>query len=515
MGYAVSSIDPRMSFYITTPIYYVNAEPHLGHAYSTVAADVVARHMRQRGEDVFFLTGTDEHGEPVALAAERLGTTPRELADLNSVRFRELTARIDATNDFFIRTSDPEHMEGVRRVVQGLYDAGHVYPGTYEGWYCPRCADFKTENELLEGNRCAIHHIVLTKEREDNYFFRLSAFQEPLERLYREQPEFVLPRMRANEARSFIEQGLNDISISRSKISWGVPIPWDHRQVVYVWFDALLNYYMALSYARPGEDLTDRFWPASVHLIGKDILKFHAVIWPAMLMAAGLPLPERLLIHGYLLMNEEKMSKSLGNVIDPNTVIDLYGTDALRYYLLREVALGQDGSVSTEGFEARYTSELANEYGNLASRTLAMIGRYRDGVVPDVPVPPALVPLFDGLAERVCARFDRVEVTAALEDVWQVVRALNAYVQDQAPWQMAKDPEAADALDGVLYGVAEGLRVVSVLLHPFVPRAATLLLEALGREDNAIAGARYGAVPGGARIGELAPLFPRRERAAA
>ncbi|MEX2253484.1 MAG: methionine--tRNA ligase [Thermoleophilaceae bacterium] len=504
-----------MSYYVTTPIYYVNAEPHLGHAYTTIAADVLARHMRQRGEDVFFLTGTDEHGEPVAQAAERLDTTPRELADLNSVRFRDLAARVDATNDFFIRTSDPQHEAKVQQVVQGLYDNGHVYEGVYEGWYCPRCADFKTENELEDGNRCPIHKIVLEREREDNWFFRLSAFQEPLERLFAERPDFVLPQNRFNEAHSLIKQGLNDLSLSRSRISWGVPVPWDEEQVIYVWIDALLNYYSALSYAREGEDLTDRFWPASVHLIAKDILKFHAVIWPALLMAAEIAVPERVFIHGYLLMDEHKMSKSLGNVIDPLQVIDVYGSDALRYYLLREVNLGQDGSVSPEGFENRYTTDLANEYGNLASRTLAMIERYRDGVVPEAEPPAELAADFEGLADRVCERLDAVEVTAALAEIWERVRRLNRYVQDEEPWQLAKDPANDERLDTILCALAEGLRVVSVLLHPFVPGAAGRLLGALGHEELSLESARFGALGGGARIGELAPLFPKVEAEAA
>jgi methionyl-tRNA synthetase len=501
-----------MSFYVTTPIYYVNAEPHLGHAYTTIAADVLARHMRQRGEDVFFLTGTDEHGEPVALAAERLGTTPRELADRNAVRFRDLAARVNATNDFFIRTLDPEHIAAVQDVLSRVERAGHVYPGVYEGWYCPRCADFKTEGELLDGSRCPIHKIELEREREENYFFRLSAFQEPLERLYAERPTFVLPENRRNEALSFIGQGLRDISLTRSRLTWGVPVPWDERHVFYVWFDALLNYYTALTYARPGEDLTERFWPATVHVMAKDILKFHAVIWPALLMAAELEVPDRCFVHGYLLMEEEKMSKSLGNVIDPFQVIDVYGTDALRYYLMREVSFGQDGSVSPEGFETRYTTELANEYGNLASRTLAMIGRYRDGVVPTAEPSQALVADFDGLAERVQERFDATEVTGASDEIWRVVRRLNQYVQDEAPWQLAKDPESAARLDEVLYGLAEGLRVVTVLLHPFVPEAAERLLAALGDEDLSLARARLGAAEGGARIGELAPLFPRVQK---
>ena len=500
-----------MGYYVTTPIYYVNAEPHLGHAYTTIAGDVLARHMRQRGEDVFFLTGTDEHGEPVAQAAERLGITPRELADRNAPRFRDMAERLDVTNDFFIRTSDPEHVEGVQRILQRVEEAGHVYSGTYEGWYCPRCADFKTGNEIEDGNRCPIHKIELDWQREENYFFRLSAFQERLERLYDEHPGFILPSSRYNEARSFIDGGLTDISLSRSSLSWGVPVPWDEEHVFYVWFDALLNYYTALTYARPGEDLTDRFWPATVHVMAKDILKFHAVIWPALLMAAELPLPERLFIHGYLLMEEQKMSKSLGNVIDPFQVIDLYGTDALRFYLFREVAFGADGSVSAEGFETRYTTELANEYGNLASRTLAMIARYRDGVVPRPAVAPEVASDFEGLADRVSARFDEVDLTGALDEIWRRVRRLNQWAQEEEPWQLAKDPAAAERLDRVLYGLAEGLRVVSVLLTPFMPETTERLLATLGRDDRSIAAARFGAPGGFAELEKAEPLFPRIE----
>ncbi|MEJ7789079.1 MAG: methionine--tRNA ligase [Thermoleophilaceae bacterium] len=500
-----------MPFYLTTPIYYVNGEPHLGHVYTTVAADVVARHMRQRGEDVFFLTGTDEHGEPVAQAAEREGIPPRELADRNAERFRQVAARVNATNDFFIRTSDPEHVAVVSEVVTRLKDNGHVYEGTYEGWYCPRCADFKTDSELLEGDRCPIHLIDLEREQEDNWFFRLSSFQEPLEKLYADNPEWVLPGSRYNEALSFIRGGLQDLSLSRARISWGVPVPWDPNQVVYVWIDALLNYYSALSYARAGEDLTEKFWPADVHLIAKDILKFHGVFWPALLMAAGLPLPKRLYVHGYLLMDDHKMSKSLGNVLDPFKVMDLYGTDALRYYLLREVSFGQDGSISPEGFESRYNTELANDYGNLASRTLAMIEKYRDGTVPAAEPPAELVSEFGDLSKLVCERLDRVEVSAALDEIWKRVRLLNRYVQDSEPWKLAKDPAQAEALDAILYGLAEGLRVVSLLLLPYLPDTADRLLSALGQEERSIAATRFGASPGGARISAIGQLFPRVE----
>jgi methionyl-tRNA synthetase len=403
----------------------------------------------------------------------------------------------------------------VQEVLERVHDNGHVYKGTYEGRYCPRCADFKTEAELVDGNKCPIHKIELEWETEENYFFRLSSFQEPLERLYAERPEWIRPRNRYNEALSFIQQGLNDISLTRARITWGVPVPWDDAHVFYVWFDALLNYYTALSFARDGEDLTDRFWPATVHVIGKDILKFHAVFWPALLMAADVEVPESEYVHGYLLADEHKMSKSLGNVIDPFQVIETYGNDALRYYLFAAVGFGQDGNVSPADFEVRYTTELANQYGNLASRTLAMVQRYRDGVVPEAALAEGFPRDLDDLAERVCARFDEVNLTAALGDVWALVRKLNQYVQDEQPWQLAKDPANDERLDSVLYTLAEGLRVVSVLVHAFLPDSAGKLLEALGQEDLDPAKAHLGDIGGGATIGELEPLFPKVEQAAA
>jgi methionyl-tRNA synthetase len=500
-----------MSFYATTPIYSVNAEPHLGHAYTTIAVDVLARHHRQRGEDVFFLTGTDEHGEPVAQAAERAGVTPRELADRNAQRFRDMAARVNATNDFFIRTSDPEHVAAVQRVLQAVYDAGYVYPGHYEGFYCPRCADFKTDAELLPGNRCPIHEIELEREVEDNYFFKLSAFQEPLERLYADDPDFVGPQARYNEALSFIKGGLNDVSLTRARLRWGVPVPWDDGHVFYVWFDALLNYYTALSYAREGEDLTDRFWPADVHVIGKDILKFHTVFWPALLMAAGIEVPRRVFVHGFLLIDEKKMSKSLGNVIDPFQVIDVYGVDALRYYLTAAVGFGQDGSVSTAEVEARYDAELRNQYGNLASRTFGMVSQYRGGEVPEAEVDPQLEREFGGLVERVCAHFDAVEPTQALGAVWELIRRLNQYVQDRTPWKLAKEDGAAAELDTVLYTLTEGLRVAALLSAPVLPETSERLLAALGHADLSLDKARLGAVSGGTQLGELSQLFPKVE----
>jgi len=497
-----------VSFYVTTPIYYVNAAPHLGHAYTTIAADVMARHHRQRGEEVFFLTGTDEHGEPVADAAHALGIEPQELADRNAERFKALVPLLGASNDFFIRTTDSQHVAKVQEVLARVKENGYVYEGTYEGWYCPRCADFKAENEVDEGNRCPIHHIELTREREDSYFFKLSSFQEPLERLYGERERWIAPRTRYNEALSFIRSGLRDVPLTRHKLTWGVQVPWDEEHVFYVWFDALLNYYSALSYAKPSADLTERFWPANYHVIAKDILRFHAVYWPALLMAAGIELPERIFVHGYLLMDGEKMSKSLGNVLDPFAVIERFGADALRFYLLRDVPFGQDGSVSTEAFEQRYASELANDFGNLASRTLAMIVRYRDGVVPASTTDPALAADFDGLTARVEELIGGAELTLALEEIWQQVRRLNRYVEEQAPWQLAKDDARAGELDRVLGTLVEGLRVVAVLLWPYLPASAERLLGALGAPDLALAGATFGAGQI-ERVSKIESLFPK------
>ncbi len=486
-----------MSFYITTPIYYVNAQPHLGHAYTTIATDVLARHMRQRGEDVFFLTGTDEHGEPVADAAHAQGLEPRELADRNAERFKALMPQLAVSNDFFIRTSDPEHEARVQEVLQRVHDNGHVYKGIYEGWYCPRCADFKVENEILEGNLCPIHEIELVREREENWFFRLSSFQEPLERLYQERPDFVMPPHHFNEALSFIDSGLQDVSLSRAHLRWGVTVPWDPDQVFYVWFDALLNYYTALGYARPGEDLTSRFWPATYHIIGKDILKFHTVYWPAMLMAAGIRVPHHVFVHGFLLgADGRKMSKSLGNVLDPFEVMDEFGTDALRFYLMRDVPFGYDGAVGIEAVRTRYETELANEFGNLASRTIAMVQRYRDGVVPAVERDQELDAEFEGLPQEVAALMDRAEPTRALDHIWQRVRRLNRYVEERAPWRLARDPADSGELDQTLASLVEGLRTVNVMLEPFIPQTTEKLRTALGAP--------------GSTVSPLEPLFPKR-----
>ena len=494
-------------FYVTTPIFYVNAAPHLGHAYTTIAADVIARHRRQRGDDVFFLTGTDEHGEPVALAAEKEGVTPKELADRNAERFKALLPQLHASNDFFIRTSDEEHTRRVQDVLQRVHDNGHVYKGLYEGWYCPRCADFKSDNEQGPDHTCPIHEIPLTREQEENYFFRLSAFQEQLDALH--ATDFVQPSSRQNEARAFVASGLQDVSLTRGKLTWGVPVPWDPGHVFYVWFDALLNYYTALGYGRDGDDVTDRFWGEPTHhLIGKDILKFHTVYWPALLLAAGIELPKEVFVHGFLLgADGRKMSKSLGNVLDPFEAMDRFGTDALRFYLMRDVAFGEDGSVSMEGVERRYETELANDLGNLASRTTAMVTRYRDGAVPAVALDPSIdLDVRDAVAQRM----DAFAVGDALDHVWQLVRRLNRYVEEQAPWALAKAGSDAE-LDTALATLVEGVRVCAVLLHPYMPETMATLLDALGTPDVSWDVACGAAQPRPEQVEKLAPLFPKHQ----
>jgi methionyl-tRNA synthetase len=500
-----------MPYYLTTPIYYVNSTPHIGHAYTTIAADVLVRHQRQRGQDTFFLTGVDEHASKVARVAAEQGLAPKEYADRIVEAWRELPRRLGATNDFFIRTTDDGHKRFVQEFLQRIYDKGDVYQDVYAGLYCVGCEAFKTEAELVDG-KCPEHGIEPEWIEERNWFFRLSAYQEPLLRLYEERPDFVLPSFRYNEARSFIAGGLQDFSISRAGQPWGVPIPWDPDQVAYVWADALVNYLSALTYARPGEDLRERFWPSVRHLLGKDILRFHCVYWPAMLLAAGYDVPRQLFVHGYLLLDDRKISKTLGNVVDPLDLIDVYGADAVRFWSLRAVSFGQDGSASVDGLHERYERELANDLGNLLSRTTAMIARYRSGSVPasarsDSPV----AALTDGLADDLAGRLDRYDLTGALERIWEVVRGLNRYVESQAPWQLAKQEEGERALDETLYDLAEGLRVVAVALAAYVPETSAGILTALGADpaDLAWDGVTYGR--GGALVGiePAAPLFPR------
>jgi methionyl-tRNA synthetase len=504
-------MDP---YYISTPIYYVNSTPHVGHAYTTIAADVFSRHQRQRGRDAFFLTGVDEHASKVARVAAEQGLAPQEYADQIAEVWRALPARLNAAPDFFIRTSDEGHKAFVQQFLQAIRDNGRddIYQDTYAGLYCVGCEAFKNEDELVDG-KCPEHDTKPEWIEERNWFFRLSAYQDALLEIYDERDDFVLPGFRSNEARSFIAGGLQDFSISRAGQPWGIPIPWDPDQVAYVWADALVNYVSALTYARPGEDLRSRYWPAARHLLAKDILRFHCVYWPAMLLAAGVEVPRQLFVHGYLLLDDRKISKSLGNVIDPLDLVEVYGADALRFWCARSVSFGQDGTASVAGLHDRYERELGNDLGNLLSRTTAMIARYRGGVLPAVPsdispVKAVLEPLGDDVARRL----DAYDLTGALERIWEVVRALNKHVEASAPWLLAKDESRAAELDAVLYDLVDGLRVVATALASYLPETAPAILAAL-RQPADVSWDRvaYGLTSSLEGIEAAPPLFPRLE----
>jgi len=535
--------EPAKSFYLTTPIYYVNDAPHIGHAYTTVAADVVTRWHRQRQEDVWFLTGTDEHGEKVLRTAEANGVSPQEWADrLVETAWKPVLEILDVRNDDFIRTTQERHTVRTQAFLQDLYDRGEVYAGKYEGYYCVGCEEYKLPGDLVDGTGeyagqkvCPIHGTPVELLSEDNYFFRMSAYADRLLALYEEHPEFVQPASARNEVIGFVKQGLQDLSISRSTFDWGIPIPWDSEHVLYVWFDALLNYATAvgLDSDDPAEQAQfARTWPADVHLVGKDILRFHAVIWPAMLMAAGLPLPQRVFAHGWLLVGGEKMSKSKLTGIAPSDIIDTFGSDAFRYYFMRTIAFGGDGSFSWEDMVARYNGELANGFGNLASRTAAMIGKYFGG---ELPTAGALTELETGLADVAAravadaeAAIDRLAIHDALGAVWSLVDATNVYITETQPWKVAKEPGETDAdgrgVDGgrlatSLVTAAEALRSLAVLLHPVTPKAAAALWDALGAEpalgpldaQPVASAASFGVLPAGTRVTKGTPLFPRIE----
>jgi methionyl-tRNA synthetase len=494
-------------FYLTTPIYYVNSTPHIGHAYTTIAGDILARHHRQRGDDTFYLTGVDEHAQKVYRVAQEEGIDPTEYLDRIVRAWRELPARLNVSNDFFIRTSDEGHERFVQDFVQRIYDNGDVYEDTYAGWYCVSCEAFYTEDELVEGN-CPIHGTKPEWIEEKNYFFRLSAYQDRLLELYDERPDFVLPAFRYNEARSFIERGLRDFSISRAGQPWGVPLPWDESQVAYVWVDALPNYLSALTYAREGEDLTPAFWPGS-HLLAKDILRFHCIYWPALLLSAGYEVPKQLFVHGWLLLDDRKISKSAGNVVDPLELIDVYGADAVRFWCARAVSFGQDGTASVDGLHERYERELGNDLGNLLSRTTAMIARYRGGEIGAAGSPSRPFDA-DALREEMTRLLDEFDLTRALEAAWQFVRELNRYVEERKPWELAKDEARADELTAVLYDLADGLVAVAVALAPYLPETAPQILQAL-RQSPSLDWSRIanGTAEAATGIEPAPPLFPR------
>lgn len=468
----------KPTFYVSTPIYYVNDVPHIGHAYTTIIADALARYQRLSGKKVFFLTGTDEHGQKIEKTAQERGMKPKELADRVVVRFKELWQKLNISYDYFIRTTEKFHEEGVQKIFQKLLEKGDIYKGTYQGWYCVSEENFLSEDVPLEpeGHKicpdCGRKAILL---EEESYFFRLSAYQKALLDFYEANPQFVRPPSRMNEVVSFVRQGLKDLSITRTTVKWGIPVPGDPRHTIYVWFDALHNYVTGAGYDW-NQDLFQTFWPADVHLIGKDILRFHAIFWPAFLMAAGFELPKTVFGHGWWLKDESKMSKSRGNVLDPYLILEKAGADALRYFLLREIPVGQDGNFSHEGFVQRVNSDLANDLGNLVQRTLTMAVNYFRGQLQEIgeekEVDKNLADLFDQTKEQVFAFYDDYAINRALEEIWVFLNATNKYLADNEPWKMAKRLEERPRLARIIFQALCAIRASSYLLYPVMPETA-------------------------------------------
>jgi methionyl-tRNA synthetase len=511
-------------FYITTPIYYVNARPHIGHAYTTIACDTVARRQRMMGFDTYFLTGTDEHGQKIERAAQAAGKTPQQYADEISAEFRKLWQRMGITNDDFIRTTEERHKKRVQELFRRIRDNGYIYQGTYTGQYC--VSDELYVDGAQPGDPCPTCGRITETVKEDNYFFKLSAFENKLLRLY-EQADFIRPETRRNEVISFVRSGLRDLSISRSTFSWGIPVPDDPKHVIYVWLDALANYITAIGYGstHPGaQEAFNKYWPADLQMIGKEIVRFHCVYWPAFLLAAGLPVPQHIVAHGWLLFEESKMSKSRGNIVRTETILDVLGADALRYFLLREIVFGQDGSFSFGALVQRYNADLANGLGNLASRTLTMINRYFRG---EVPYPShARTAADDAIAEtgrKAIADynllFEQYQFSRALEAAWGLVAAVDKYIVENEPWSLGEkqDEESRARLATVLYISAEALRIVTALAHPVIPEATEKIWAQLGLGDIRkfdLSQLKWGQLELGTKLGEVQAVFPRADKSA-
>ncbi len=496
-----------MKYYLTTTLYYVNAAPHIGHTYTTMAAETIARFKRMQGFDAVMFTGTDEHGQKVERAAQAVGKSPQEFADAISAEFRGQWEKLNIRVDRTIRTTDPRHHRVVQWLFQRCMDNGFIYKGGYTGQYC--VYDELYVNEANPGDPCPECGRPTETVTEENYFFKLSAFTEKLVALYESQPDFILPETRRNEVLSFVRQGLNDLSISRTTLKWGIPLPVEGHHVFYVWFDALIGYMSAVD----GEDL----WPADLHLIGKEIVRFHAIFWPAFLMAAGLPLPKRVFAHGWLLFENDKMSKSRGNIVRSEPIRRVCGADALRYFLLREIVFGQDGSFSYDALVNRYNSDLANGLGNLASRTLTMVGQYRAGEIPESAGEPEIAAIANDAIEAVRETFGRLEFSKGLEAVWALISAVDKYIVRQAPWKLARQSGEASGrqLNATLYTAAEALRIATALLGPVLPQSAPKIWAQLGMteplESVRFDGLAWGGLRAGQKIGEVAAVFPRIE----
>jgi methionyl-tRNA synthetase len=507
-------VSDTSRFYITTPIYYVNARPHIGHAYTTVVADAIARRKRALGFETWLLTGTDEHGQKIERSAKLAGQTPNEFATEVSSRFRSLWDRMGLTYDDYIRTTEERHRRGVQKLFTVLQERGFIYKGSYTGQYC-------VSDELYvdapPGSPCPDCGRMTETISEENYFFKLSAFERKLLELFEKNPDFIRPEARRNEVISFVRGGLKDLSISRTSFDWGIPVPGDEKHVIYVWMDALANYITALGYgsdAPEDQQRFARFWPADVHLVGKEIIRFHCVYWPAFLMAAGLPLPKSVVAHGWLLFEQSKMSKSRGNIVRAETIVETLGADALRYFLLREVVFGQDGSFSFDALVQRYNADLANGYGNLTSRILAMITQNFEGVIPAGESEPRVVAAAETAAKEFAQHFEALDFSRALESLWASVAVVDGYITEKAPWKL-KDPASRPALASILYTCAEALRVITALAYPVLPDATTRIWAQLGLGEIAHADlkdVRWGQLAAGTKLGPSGPIFPRAEK---
>lgn len=512
-------MSEKTSFYITTPIYYPSAKLHIGHAYCTTVADTIARFKRLAGYDVFFLTGSDEHGQKIQQAAEKEGVTPQAYVDRIVAGFQELWQLLGISYDDFIRTSEERHHELVQNIFQQIYDQGDIYKGEYKGLYCTPCESYWTELQLDENGNCPDCHRPVQEVSEEAYFFRMSKYADRVLAYIKEHPDFIQPVSRRNEMISFIEQGLEDLCVSRTSFDWGIPVPFDPKHVVYVWFDALTNYLTPIGYMHDKETFR-KYWPCDVHLVGKEIVRFHTIIWGCMLMALGLALPKKVYGHGWLIVDGAKMSKSVGNVVDPIALIEEFGADAIRYFLLREITLGQDGNISRDALINRINSDLANDLGNLLHRTLSMAKKYRAGVIVkgtgETAFDASLEEMAAETVKMYTAQMEAMELSPAIRTVWAFIARTNKYIDETAPWTLAKDEAKAGQLDSVLYHLVEALHITSILIAPFMPVTARRIHAQLGFADDFDAVqladiAQWGRVADGHTVGTAEQLFPRIE----